>query len=865
MRALLFLGSWLWIPVSVAQPYVISTLAGSGAPPNPVASVKAAIGDPARLAADAAGNVYFGSLHSVFKVDPTGTLTRIAGNGRAGTGGDGGSALAAQFLFPLGITVDAAGNVYIADRDANVVRRIATDGTISTVAGSGGQLNQPFGVAVDGSGNIFVSDTGNQRVVRISPDGRYTILAGGLLNGPEGIALDSAGNLYIADTFNGRIRKAAPDGTLTTVAGTGSTGIFSGDNGPAVNAALSLPTDVTVDRAGNLYIADFGNSRVRRVGADGIITTIAGSANGAPPADGALAINVLLNGPTGVAVDRTGAVYLVESGIGSGTGLSRGDYLVYKISTAGVLNAYAGTGTPSYSGDGGPAAAAQLNAAAGVAVDSQGTLYIADTLNQRLRAVVNLTISTVTGTGVPGFAGENVSPAGAQVNNPGGAVVDPIGRIYLADTGNSRVRRIDPGGNISTVAGNGNAAYYGDGGPARLAGINMPEGLALDSGGSLYLADTLDNAVRKVGQDGTIVTVAGTGTAAFSGDGGPAVKAALNHPQGVAVDSAGNVYIADTGNNRVRKVDPQGSISTLIAGLSGPRGVAVDRVGTLLIADTGHNQVLRGGGVIAGTGACCYAGDGGLATAAQLNAPSSLAVDSAGNVYIADSGNSSVRVLRPITPGITLGGVANAASNLGGGVAPGEMVTLYGSGLGGVQTIQFNGVPAPLLASADTQVSVAVPYATSVGTAQVVAQRSGAASIPLAVPVVATAPGLYTVDHSGKGPAAALNQDGSANAQATPAPQGSVISLFATGEGQTTPPGADGKPGSAPLPQPLAQVTVTIGGLPAAVQFAGGAPGLTAGIMQVNAVVPSGITGLASVTVAVGGVGSQTGVTIWVR
>ena len=865
MRAKLFLGFLLFGGAVWPQSYVISTLAGSGAPVTPVNAAQASIGDPARLATDAAGNIYFGSFHSIFKVDPSGTLTRFAGNGRAGNSGDGGPAISAQLVTPTGIAFDSAGSLYVTDLDANVVRKITPDGTITTVAGAAGQLNRPFDVAVDAAGNIYVSDTGNSRVARFSTDGRFSSVGDGFLNGPEGLAIDAAGNLYIADTFNGRVRKMAPDGTLTIFAGTGSTGIYGGDNNPAVNAALSLPTDVAVDSAGNVYIADFGNSRVRRV-AGGIITTVAGNNAGAPFTEGQGAVNVRLSGPTGVTVDRNGNVYFVEAGVGSGTGLARGEFKVYKVSTQGIINTFAGTGVPSYSGDGGPALNAQLESAAGVTVDGNGNVLIADTSNHRLRVVaLNGTITTISGNGTPGFTGENSSPAGAQLNSPQGVAVDAQGHVYIADSGNSRIRRIDPGGNIFTYAGNGNASYFGDGLAARLASVNQPEGVALDAAGNIYIADTLDNAVRKVGPDGVITTIAGYGTPGFNGDGGPANKAALDHPRGVAVDSSGAVYIADTGNNRVRKIDFLGNISTVQDGLSGPRGVAVDSAGTLYIADTGHNQVLRGGTVIAGTGGCCYSGDGGLAAAARLNAPWGIAVDAAGNIYVADSGNSAVRVLRPISAGITVSAVTNGASNQPGPVAPGETVSIYGVGLAGVKTVLLNGTPAALLYVTDAQIGAVAPYSLIGGSAQVVAQRSGAASSPLSVALAATAPGVFTADGSGRGPASAVNQDGSANGPGNAAPGGSVITFYATGEGQTSPAGVDGKLAAAPLPQPLAPVSVTIGGVPANVQFAGGVKGVVAGVMQVSAVIPGGLSGAVPLVVTVGGVSSQTGVTVTVR
>jgi uncharacterized protein (TIGR03437 family) len=864
MQGRLFLGILLCAP-GWAQSYVISTIAGSGAPVTPVAATQASIGDPARVVSDGAGNVYFGGLHSVFKVDASGTLTRVAGNGRAGYTGDGGPATDAQLFNPMGIAFDATGALYVVDHDAAVVRKIAADGTISTVAGSGGQLRNPFGVAIDPAGNIYVSDTDNQRIARFSPDGRFTSLGDGFLNGPEGIALDTDGNLYIADTFNGRIRKLAPDGTLTSVAGTGSTGIYSGDNGAAISAALSLPTDVAVDHSGNLYIADFGNSRIRMV-SNGIIQTIAGSPSAPALTEGQAAINVRLNGPTGVTVDASGVVYLVESGIGSGTGLARGDFKVFKISTQGILTALAGTGEPSYSGDGGAALRSQLNGATGVSIDAAGNIYIADTANHRLRVIAaNGAISTVAGNGTPGFAGENISPALAQLKNPAGVATDASGHIYIADTGNSRVRRIDPGGNIFTLAGNGNASYFGDGLSARVASVNQPEGVAADSAGAVYIADTLDNAVRKVNADGTITTVAGYGTPAFSGDGGPATKAALDHPRGVALDSNGNLYIADSGNNRIRKVDSLGTISTVASGLSAPWGVAVDRAGVLYIADTGHNQVLRGNTIIAGSGACCYSGDGGFATAAKLNAPAGIAIDGAGNVFVADSGNSAVRVLRPVSTSISLSAIVNAASNRPGPIAPGEMVALYGSGLTGVQSVLFNGIPATLLYSTDTQVGAVTPYALTATSLQIVAQRAAATSAPLPGTLAPTSPGIFTADSSGSGQAAATNQDGSTNAPGNPAAVGSIISLYATGEGQTNPAGVDGKLGATPLPRPLAPVTVSIGGVPADVQYAGGVAGTIAGLMQVNVVIPIGVSGNVPVIIAVGGVVSQTGVTVSVK
>ena len=349
------------------------------------------------------------------------------------------------------------------------------------------------------------------------------------------------------------------------------------------------------------------------------------------------------------------------------------------------------TASPSYSGDGGTATAAQLSGPAGVAVAATGVVYIADTQNQRVRAVSpGGTISTLAGTGTAGFNGEIVLPRTAQLNLPHGVAADALGNWYVADTANNRIRKVQPGGNLFTIAGNGNASYFGDGGPATKGSVNQPQGVAVDAAGNVYIADTLNHAVRKVTPDGVINTLAGTGNPGYSGDGGPANKARLSLPSAVAVDANGNVYVADTGNNQVRRIDPLGTITTVDTGgaLNGPRGVAVDRAGNVYIADTGNHRVRRvspGALVttIAGNGACCYSGDGGLALDAMLNQPWAVAVDAGGNVYVADAANNSVRMLAPVSTGITVSAVTNAASNLPGAVAPGELVVLYGTGLGG--------------------------------------------------------------------------------------------------------------------------------------------------------------------------------------
>lgn len=367
----------------------------------------------------------------------------------------------------------------------------------------------------------------------------------------------------------------------------------------------------------------------------------------------------------------------------------------------------------------------------------------------------------------------------------------------------------------------------------------------MDAAGNLYIADTANNRIRQVSSQGLITTVAGTGVPGYFGDGGPATSAQLAAPAGLAVDAAGSLYLATA---YIRRVSPDGTINT-----------------------------------IAGSGTPGYSGDGGLATSAQLNGPSGVAVDAAGNLYVADADNNAVRLLQPTGHDIAISAVTNAASNLPGPAAPGEVVVLYGSGLGPGQLAQFqtgsnglvgtslagarvvfNGTPAPILYASATQVAAVVPYQTSGPIVKVVAQYLDQISAPITLSVASSAPGLFTLDSSGRGQAAALNADGSGNTAGNPAGVGSFISLFATGEGQTSPAGVDGLPASAPAPQPVLPVTVTIGEQRAEVQYAGGAPGLVAGVMQINVQIPSGIqTGNAvPVMVTVGSASSQTGVTI---
>ena len=574
---------------------VIRTIAGTGIrgfSGDGGLATAAELSYPAGVAVDGQGNLYIADSSRVREVSG-GVIRTVAGNGVYGFSGDGGPATAAE-LEPNDLAVDGQGNLYIVETYGQRVREVS-GGVIRTVAGTGvegfsgdggpataAELSYPAGVAVDGQGTLYIADSGNDRVREVS-GGVIGTAAGAdtRLSYPTGVTVDRQGNLYIADSGNDRVREVS-GGVITTVAGNGVGG-FSGDGGPATAAQLRSPHGLAVDGGGDLFVADSSNDRVREV-SGGVIRTVAGGSDpDAQPLD-----------PHGVAVDGQGNLYIADYG----------NNRVQEVSD-GVIRTVAGTGAFGFFRDAGPATAAQLDGPEGVAVDGRGNLYIADSTNNRVLKVSGGRFRTIAGTGDSGFSGDGGPAAGAELLVPTGVAVDRQGNVYIADFGNDRVREVS-GGVISTVAGTGGSGFSGDGGSATAAQLDGPEGVAVDGQGNLYIADTFNRRVREV-SGGVIRTVAGDGIEGFSGDGGPATAAQLEDPEGVAVDGQENVYVADSDGNRVQEVS--GGVITTVAGtgasgfsgdggpaaaaqLDGPEGVGVDGQGNLYIADT-HNHRVR--------------------------------------------------------------------------------------------------------------------------------------------------------------------------------------------------------------------------------------------------------------------------------
>jgi uncharacterized protein (TIGR03437 family) len=742
-----------------AQPYTINTVAGTARLLDGGNAASAPLREPQSVAIDAAGNLYIAdtSDNRIRKVNFSGIISTYAGTGASGYSGDRGQAAVAELSGPTGVAVDGSGNVYIADRDNFRVRRISINGTINTVAGNGtagfsgdngpavsAQVT-PLAVAVDNKGNLLIADGTNYRIRKVDSNGTITTIAGTGTsgysgdNGPAtsaliglvtGLAVDSAGNLYLADLTRERVRKIDTAGMITTVAGTGDYGYID-DGLPAVSEIM-LPDGVAIDGSGNLLISDINLNVVRRVNlSTGLIFTVAGNGNPGFLGDSGAATNGEMNSPAGLTVDSNNQIYVAD----------RLNQRIRKIAGS-VITTFAGTSNRN----GGPAVSAFLNLPEGLAVSGTSNVLVADTGDMVARRF---------------SIGGTISATGQLQAPPHGVAVDAAGNYYVTDD-EPLVLKITPAGVTSIIAGNSQDGYSGDGGPATAAMISTPTGVAVDSGNNVYFTDYNNNRIRKVSASGTITTIAGNGHFVFSGDNGPVLSAGMD-PLDVAVDNKNNLYVADHINNRIRKITPDGTITTVAGtGASGyagdggpatsalmnsPTGVAVDNAGNLYIADNGNSVVRRVTSTglittIAGNGNFFpISGDGGPAISATV-AAYRIAVDSTGSVYITDSINDRVRKLTPnvVTPaGLTIVSGNNQSGSTGASLAAAlvvKVVDATGAGVPGVIvsfTVSPLGSatvrPSPAITLNDGTASAMLTLGTTAGAVTVTASATGLSAV----------------------------------------------------------------------------------------------------------------------------------------
>jgi len=682
-------------PIYLSTPYV-NTITGTGINGNLSTNSQLAtqsqigltIGQPA---ADSLGNIYFGTDYEGWRlqrINSAGRITTIAGNNPFFYG-DGKYPLNAAFGPRLSVSVPSPGALLITDISNVRLRYVTNDPIVTTIAGTGAtgysgdgslafyaMFSTPTTTVTDNTGQIFLTDTGNQ-VIRSIVGSTISLYAGtpgtagntgdggpptaATLNSPFGLAVDTANNLLFTDLSNSVIRRILPYGVIQSFAGTYTPG-FGGDGGFAINARLSYPRGITVDPNNNIYFCDTGNARVRRIDATTqIITTVAGNGISAYGGDGSLATLANLSTPTGITTDTAGNLYIADTD---------NQCIRYVNVATNIITTVAGIPrSAGYGGDKSFATFARMNSPSHIAFDrTSGYYYIADDGNRRIRYVNSATkiIFTAAGNGSPASAGDGGPAVDAVFGNITSVATDSQNNIYIADGIGNNIRKIDAAtSTISTVVGTGVAGFSGDSGLAGLARISSPQTLIVDSNANLYFTDMNNQRVRRVdGLTSTITTVAGTGAAGYNGDAISSIDANLNYPKGLARDAAGTLYVADTNNFRIRRIDTGGFITTYAGnGIQGvpsttntfldsigiTNGLTVDTQQQLYMTDATTSGIWRFNQNTATLQAAsaistpAYLNDAGPLSNAYFNNPTGIATDAFNNFIVCDSGNYRIR------------------------------------------------------------------------------------------------------------------------------------------------------------------------------------------------------------------------------
>jgi sugar lactone lactonase YvrE len=632
---------------TVYEPYAFATLAGI--PPGKIdgSGAAARFQRPYAVASDSVGNVYVADIynHTIRKVTPDGTVTTLAG-----VPGDRGyidsQGAAARFAYPNAIAI-RDGILYVADGGNAAIRKITADATVSTVAGGtvGTGSALPFyslaGIAVDNAGNIYVTD--NQTVRRVTPAGAVSTMAGNpnspwyqdgqgsaaYFNYPQGIAVNDAGTIFVADTENHAIRFVTPDG----YAGTAS--YFPSPVGTGAQTPHIFPRGIAIDSAGSIYVADTSAAIIRKLTSEGA-PIVAGAvyAYGSADGDGTAA---RFFDPVGLTFDPAGNLIVADAS----------NATIRKISPSLEVSTLAGRASPGIAN--GPAGSAQFGRPAGVARDRQGNVYVADTLNHTIRKITPAgVVSTFAGS--PGeYGAADGNGSNARFATPKGVAVGPGDNIYVADTAYSSIRKITPAGDVSTVAVLNNYPNYQSWPPTMVSA--RPEGLAVDSSGSIFVAGTAISAIIKITPAGEVSTFAGQPNR-HSFRNGTGMEAWFNRPCGIAVDSSGNLYVADTNNRHLRKITPHAVVTSLPSGPNSGsnqiKGVAVDGDGNVFFATSFDAEVrkLKPSGEVTMLGGLSreWQSADGVGSAARFSSPSAIAVDAAGRLYVADTNNNTIRI-----------------------------------------------------------------------------------------------------------------------------------------------------------------------------------------------------------------------------